>query len=117
MFIISADDIFSGLDNNQKENPIHIKLSEALELLVLALVDNKNTTISKRELKPISILKQNPYIWKIIKDYVPNKRYVNGNFGKELQKAIGMISNAIGNINTEKEKDGLLARSFNRFRQ
>ena len=80
------------------------------------MLDEKNTIISKRELKSISILKQNPYIWNIIKDYVPNKRYVNGNFGKDIQKAIGMISNAIGNINTEKEHEGLLSKTFDRFR-
>ena len=113
-FIIS-DDIFSGLDT-QKDNPIHIKVSESLEILIHALIDDKNTNISKRELKSISILKQNKYIWNIIKDYVPNKRYVDGNFGKDLQKAIEMISNAIGQINTEKEREGLLARTFNRFR-
>ena len=111
-----SDDIFSALGTDQKENPIHIKVSEALELLILALIDDKNTIISKRELKSISILKQNLYIWNIIKDYVPNKRYVSGNFGKDIQKAIGMISNAIGQINTEKEKEGLLRRTFDRFR-
>lgn len=47
---------------------------------------------------------------------MPNKRYVSGNFGKEIQKAIGMISNAIGQINTEKESEGLLKRTFDRFR-
>jgi len=47
---------------------------------------------------------------------VPNKRYVNGKFGKDIQDAISKISNAIAQIDTEKEKDGFLARSFNRFR-
>lgn len=110
-----SDDIFSGLDT-QKDNPIHIKLSEALELLVKSLINDKNTIISKRELKSVSILKQNPYIWKIIHDYVPNKRYVNGKFGKDIQEAISKISNAIGQIESEKENEGFLKRQFNRFR-
>ncbi|TET59451.1 MAG: hypothetical protein E3J52_05835 [Promethearchaeota archaeon] len=110
-----SDDIFSGLDT-QKDNPIHIALSNALETLVNALIDEKNTNISKRELKSVSILKQNPYIWNIIKDYVPNKRYVKSAFGKDIQQAISKISNAIGQVESDKEKDGFLTRQFNRFR-
>lgn len=110
-----SDNIFDDLDT-EKANPIHIKVSEALELLVKALIDDKNTNISKRELKSISILKQNPYIWNIIKDYVPNKRYVNSAFGKDIQSAISKISNAIGQINTEKENESRFSKFFNRNR-
>jgi len=112
--MVISDDIFSDL-SSEKDNPIHLALSEALQILVNALVNEKNTIISKRELKSISILKQNPYIWNIIKDYVPNKRYVNGKFGKEIQQAISKISNAIGQVNTEKN-ESFLKRQFNRFR-
>ena len=101
--------------DSQKDNPIHVALSNALELLTNALI-TETTNISKRELKAIAILKQNKYIWNILKDYLPYKKQVNNAFEKSIQKAIEKISISIGSLNTDKEQDGKLSRFFNRFR-
>jgi len=109
-----SDDIFSDMET-QKDNPIEIALSNALELLTNALI-NDTTNISKRELKALAILKQNKFIWSILKDYLPYKKQVNNSFEKSIQKAIEKISISIGSLNTEKESDGKFTKFFNRFR-
>ena len=101
--------------DTQKDNPIHVALSNALELLTNALI-NETTNISKRELKALAILKQNEYICHILKNYLPFKKQVNNNFEKSIQKAIEKVSISIGSLNTERENDGKLSKFFNRFR-
>jgi len=110
-----SDDIFSDLETT-KQNPIYEQLANGLKILIESVISEKNTDISKRELKAISILKQNPYIWHIIQDYVPNKRYVKAKFGNDLKEIIKDISLAMAQINTESENEGRFSKFFNRFR-
>lgn len=109
-----SDDIFSDLET-QKDNPVHLALSEVLKELTHSFIKD-TTNISKRELKAIAILKQNKYIWNILQDYLPLKKQVNNAFTKDIQKVIEKVSLAIGSLNTEQEKDGRLTKFFNRFR-
>lgn len=111
---MSDDNIFNDLTTS-KDNPLEISLADSLKLLVESLIDDKNTNLSKRELKAISICFRNKYIRYILVDYVPNKRYVNAFFEKSLQKAIGLTSNAIGQMNTnQQENDSFLSRFWKR---
>ena len=105
--------VFDDIDK-QKDNPIHLALSETLKILTNALI-NDTTNISKRELKAVAILKQNKYIWHILEEYLPLKKQVSNAFEKSIQKAIEKISYAIGNLNKEPEQEGnKLTRFFRR---
>lgn len=106
--------IFDDLES-KKDSATDKALSDALENLVNNLVSDKNTNLSKREIKAISILKQNKYIWNIIKDYVPNKRYINASFNKTIQNAITQISKAIGQANlNQNDNESFLSRFWKR---
>lgn len=106
--------IFNDINQNS-DSATDKALSQALEILVNSLVSDKNTNLSKREIKAISILKQNKYIWNILKEYVPNKRYINASFNKTIQNAISQISNAIGQANSSNmDNESFLSRFWKR---
>jgi len=101
--------LFSDKTNDNTPDILDKAISESLTILTNALV-KETTNFGKNEVKQLSILKQNKYIQRIIKDYPIYKKQLNNNFEKSIQNAIEKYCNAIANRHQQENENDLMSK-------